>query len=96
VKYVWSHSANQLCRGKRDELVDILRKERQACPGCQSYVIAYDSNNPNAIWITEVWDTKESHAASLNLPDVQSAISQGQTMILGFGSRVETSPIHLA
>jgi quinol monooxygenase YgiN len=82
--------------GKRDELVDILRKGTASMPGCQSYVIAYDSNNPNAIWITEVWDTKESHAASLNLPDVQSAISQGQTMILGFGSRVETSPIHLA
>ena len=96
MKYVRSHSANQLCRVKRDELVDILRKGTASMPGCQSYVIAYDSNNPNAIWITEVWDTKESHAASLNLPDVQSAISQGQTMILGFGSRVETSPIHLA
>jgi quinol monooxygenase YgiN len=81
--------------GKRDELVDILRKGTASMPGCQSYVI-YDSNNPNAIWITEVSDTKESHAASLNLPDVQSAISQGQTMILGFGSRVETSPIRLA
>ena len=82
--------------GKRDELVDILRKGTASMPGCQNYVIACDPNNPNAIWITEIWDTKESHAASLNLPQVQSAISQGQTMIPGFGGRVETSPIHLA
>ena len=42
-----------------DELVDILRRGTASMPGCLSYVIACDSNNQNAIWITEIWDTKE-------------------------------------
>ncbi len=46
-----------------------------AMPGCLSYVVARDPKDPDAIWITEVWDSKESHAASLQLPAVREATS---------------------
>ena len=65
----------------------------QAMPGCLSYVVASDSVDNNALWITEVWDTQASHQASLSLPAVQAAISKGRPMIAGFGSRVETVPV---
>jgi hypothetical protein len=54
--------------GKRDELVGYLKEATGAMPGCLSYVVALDTANPDAIWITEVWDSRESHAASLNCP----------------------------
>jgi quinol monooxygenase YgiN len=79
--------------GKRDELIAILLKGTEKMPGCLSYVIAKDLKDGNAIWITEVWDSKESHAASLEIPAVQTAISNGRVMIAGFGERFETEPV---
>ncbi len=79
--------------GKRDELVGYLRDATGAMPGCLSYVIALDSENPDAIWITEVWDSRESHAASLKLPAIQAAIAKARPIIAGFGQRFETVPV---
>jgi len=62
-------------------------------PGCLSYIIAGDPAEPDALWITEVWDSVESHRASLNLPAVQAAIAKGRPLIAGFSNRTETSPI---
>lgn len=78
--------------GKRDELVDILVNGVAGMPGCLSYIVALDSADKNAIWITEVWDSQESHQASLTLPSVQEAIAQGRPLIAGFGERFETVP----
>ena len=79
--------------GQRDALAAILVEGTQAMPGCLSYVIASDPADENALWITEVWDSQESHKASLSLPEVQAAIAKGRAMIAGFGSRTETVPL---
>lgn len=57
------------------------------------YVIAEDPADPNAIWITEVWDSKENHDASLSLPEVKKAITAARPMITGFTNQVTTTPI---
>jgi quinol monooxygenase YgiN len=79
--------------GKRDALVAILLEGTANMPGCLSYVIAHDPADGDAIWITEVWDSAESHKASLSLPPVQQAIARGRPMIAGFGERFETRPV---
>jgi quinol monooxygenase YgiN len=62
-------------------------------PGCLSYVVAKDSTNADAIWITEVWDSRASHKASLSLPNVKDAISRGTPLIAGFDKQIETVPV---
>lgn len=79
--------------GKRDELIDILLEGLRDMPGCLSYIVARDPSDDNAIWVTEAWDSKASHEASLSLPLVQEAISKGKPMIAGFGERFETAPV---
>ena len=61
--------------------------------GCLSYVVAKDTNDTNAIWITEVWDNKASHDASLSLPQVKGAIAKGKPLIAGFGDGTVTTPV---
>lgn len=78
---------------KRDELIAILIDGIAGMPGCLSYVVAKDPTDPDAIWITEVWDSQESHQASLSLPSVQQAIRRGKPLIAGFGERFETAPV---
>jgi quinol monooxygenase YgiN len=79
--------------GQRDALAAILLEATGAMPGCFSYVIATDLADPDALWITEVWDSAASHKASLGLPSVQAAIARGKPLIAGFSNRVETIPL---
>jgi quinol monooxygenase YgiN len=79
--------------GQRDALVAILLGGIAAMPGCLSYVVAEDTTDADAIWITEVWDSQSSHKASLALPSVQQAISKARPLIAGFGERFETRPV---
>src|SRR5689334_1983322 len=79
--------------GKRDELVAVLSESTEGMPGCLSYIVAKDATDADALWITEVWTDKDSHAASLKLPAVQAAIARARPIIAGFGHRFETVPI---
>ena len=79
--------------GERDALVAILVEGTAKMPGCLSYVVSLDTTEPDALWVTEVWDHQESHRASLQLPAVQAAIARGRPLIAGFSNRVETTPI---
>ena len=79
--------------GQRDALAAVLLEGTRAMPGCLSYVVANDANDADALWVTEVWDSRESHRASLALPSVQEAIAKGKPLIAGFGERFETTPI---
>ena len=78
--------------GDRDELISILLDGTRDMPGCVSYIIARDSSDDNALWITEVWESQEHHAQSLSLESVQQAIAKRKPLIAGFGERFETIP----
>jgi quinol monooxygenase YgiN len=79
--------------GRRAELAAILLEGTGEMPGCLSYVVAEDVADPDALWVTEVWDSKDSHAASLQLPIVQAAIAKAKPIIAGFDSRAEMVPL---
>lgn len=79
--------------GRRAELAEILLEGISGMPGCLSYVVAEDTEDGNALWISEVWESQEAHQASLSLPAVQDAIERGRPLIAGFGARYETRPL---
>ncbi|WP_211332304.1 putative quinol monooxygenase [Eilatimonas milleporae] len=78
--------------GQRDTLMSILLEGTTGMPGCLSYVIAADSGDDNVLWVTEVWDNSESHAASLQLPAVRDAIAKGRPLIAGMTPVATTAP----
>ncbi len=79
--------------GQRDVLIAILLGSSKGIAGCLSYVVAKDTKDENAIWVTEVWRDEASHKTSLSLPAVQQAIAKGKPMIAGFGERFVTEPV---
>ncbi|HEX6292592.1 MAG TPA: putative quinol monooxygenase [Herpetosiphonaceae bacterium] len=79
--------------GQRDALIAILLEGVASMPGCLSYIVAKDTTDADAIWITEVWESQASHEASLALPAVQQAITHGKLLIAGFGERIVTEPV---
>lgn len=81
--------------GQRDALIAILLEHEgdDAMPGCLSYVVATDPADADAIWITEVWDSKASHDASLTLPSVRQAITRARPLIAGFSDNHVITPV---
>ena len=79
--------------GRRADLIGILHGGTKDMPGCQSYILAEDSTDENAIWITEVWASEAAHKASLQLQSVKDAIAKGRELIAGSELRVVTRPV---
>jgi quinol monooxygenase YgiN len=79
--------------GQRDALIAILLENAGLMPGCHSYVVAKDAKDADAIWVTEVWESQQSHRASLSLPSVQQAIARGKPLIASFGEFNTTEPV---
>jgi quinol monooxygenase YgiN len=79
--------------GQRDALAALLTGGSGAMPGCISYVVAEDLADADSLWVTEIWEDKAAHDASLSLPAVKDAIAKGRPLIAGFDSGAQTRPI---
>lgn len=62
-------------------------------PGNLVYLVAEDAEDPQAIWVTEVWESEDHHRDSLSLPSVQAAIAVARPHITGVGQRIVTRPL---
>jgi quinol monooxygenase YgiN len=71
--------------GQRDALVKLILEGSQDLPNCDIYLVHVSNEEPDAIWVTEVWRTEGDHAASLQLPQVKATIAKARPLIAGFG-----------
>lgn len=79
--------------GRREEMIRVLRESAADMPGCLSYVVAKDSTNEDVIWVTETWDSVESHDTSLSLPTVKNAIPRAKTLVANVEKVAVTNPV---
>jgi len=79
--------------GRRDDLIAILAPDEGSMPGCLSYIVARDPTDADVLYVTEAWETREAHAASLMLASVQAAIARGRPLIAKFETLAETEPV---
>ena len=78
--------------GKREEVATLM-VSGGAPLGCRSFVVANDPGDPDAIWITEVWDSEEAWKASFDLPAVKASIDKVVPLIAVFGEPTVTAPV---
>jgi quinol monooxygenase YgiN len=79
--------------GQRDALLPLLLQGAKDMPGCLSYIIAKDTGDEDAVWITGVWEDEACHHDSLQLPSVRDAIAKAMPLIAGFEPGVITDPV---
>lgn len=71
---------------KQQALADILIQASQllkTAKGCRLYVIGLDELEPNEVYITEIWDSKEDHDDSLKVEGVRELIMQAMPLLDG-------------
>lgn len=86
--------------GKRDELVAHLTAGSDVLTtlGCHLYEVGVNDEQPNTVFVMELWDSAEAHRASLQRPEVQDSISRARPWLSGefggFQFAVKGSPLH--
>jgi quinol monooxygenase YgiN len=81
--------------GKGDELAAILHEAAaalEADPDCRLFVVSRPLDDPDSIWVTEVWTDRAAHAASLEDERAQATIARGRPLIAGFADQAEFRP----
>lgn len=75
--------------GRRDELLAILSdgEQEEPMPGCRLYLVAVDETDQDGVWVTEVWESEEDHAASLQLDRVKERIARAMPILDPAGFR---------
>lgn len=71
--------------GHRDDVVALLLggEDGLRAAGCDLYVVSTSDDEPDMIWVNEVWPTKGQHDASLDLPETRAAIAAAMPMLTG-------------
>jgi len=72
--------------GCSDELADILLEASRlvsTAKGCKLYVIGRDQNDPDSVYVTEIWESKEDHDNSLKAEGVRELIMKAMPIIAG-------------
>jgi quinol monooxygenase YgiN len=69
----------------RDDVVAILLRDVDGlkAAGCDLYLVGLSETDPDVIHVTEVWASREHHAASLQLPATKAAIAEAMPMLTG-------------
>lgn len=68
--------------GQRDALVT-RRSDRLRELGCTAYDVGVADDEPDAVFVVEVWESSAAHRASLQQPDVVAAIADAGPLLDG-------------
>lgn len=81
--------------GKGDELEGYLLTAAAGMAeveGCWLYLVSRIDGEPDAVMVTEVWDSSASHQASLQIPGTAELIARVRPIIAGMSDRIEFLP----
>jgi quinol monooxygenase YgiN len=81
--------------GHRDAVIELLLTGADGlrAAGCQVYAVCTAADDHDVIWVTEIWDSAEQHAASLQLPETRAAIGRAMPMLTGEFTRQELTVV---
>lgn len=71
--------------GSKDELTKIMLRASELmlakAEGCEMYVVGQSESDEDAVFITEIWATKENHEASLSVEGVRELIGEAMPIL---------------
>ncbi len=78
--------------GEQENLVGILleaAKSLQDLEDCELYLVSISDEEPDAVFVYEVWNSEQAHQASLSLEATQKLIQRAKPIITGM-DRIST------
>jgi quinol monooxygenase YgiN len=82
--------------GQRDALAAFLLKAAaglQDVEDCLLYIVNVSPTEADAVWVSEVWTSKEAHRAFISTDEFKAGVALGMPLIAGMGERIEVVPM---
>lgn len=76
-------------------LLDVANSVRDA-PGCQLYVINRAVEEPESVWVTELWESQEAVDASLEVLSTDAGkarLAEIMSLVAGPPERIDLQPL---
>ncbi len=78
--------------GKREEVLRIMIESGAAFndnPNCLMYLLSNDKNDPNVIWVQDVWTSQEAHAEAMSDSTMKQYVEQAMPLLDGMPQQIE-------
>ena len=77
--------------GERDRVVEILLESGKLFdrnPACLLYLVADSAEDPNLIWVVDLWTKEEEHSEALKAPEMRPFVEECMRMLEGMPHQI--------
>jgi quinol monooxygenase YgiN len=82
---------------QRQQVVDLLLESGRLLfpdnPSCHMYLVSEATDDPNVIWVTDLWTSKESHEQALKAPELRPYVEKTMPLLEGMPEQIEIRPV---
>lgn len=82
--------------GQRDALVKVLVEAAEVLETmaeCELYIVNVIDDEPDTVWVTELWANQGAHEASLQDAHIKSIVQRGIPLVADMPQQVRLTPI---
>jgi quinol monooxygenase YgiN len=82
--------------GQRQRVVEILLESGRLFDdneACLLYLVSESQDDPNLIWVVDLWTNKEAHAEALMAPELRPYVEQAMPLLEGMPEQIEVRPV---
>ena len=82
--------------GDRDALIALLSEaaaSMDTVQGSRMYIVNKDMKDASATWVTEIWDSSEAHAASLQMEGAKELIGKAPPLLTARPEQIQLLPV---
>ncbi len=82
--------------GQRQRVVEILLESGKLFddnPACLLYLVSESTDDPNLVWVVDLWTSQEAHAEALEAPELRPFVEQAVPLLEGMPEQIEVRPV---
>jgi len=82
--------------GQRQRVVEILLESGRLFddnPACLLYLVSESTDDPNLVWVIDLWTSQEAHAEALKAPELRPFVEQAMPLLEGMPEQIEVRPV---
>jgi quinol monooxygenase YgiN len=81
--------------GQRERVVEILLESGKLFddnPACHLYLVTESADDPNLIWVADLWTSEEEHAEALKAPEMRRFVEECIPLLEGMPEQIRVLP----
>jgi quinol monooxygenase YgiN len=82
--------------GQRRRVVEILLESGKLFddnPACLLYLVSEAADEPDVVWVVDLWTDQEAHAEALKAPELRPFVEQAMPLLEAMPEQIEVRPV---